>query len=137
MTPIFETTVSGNTALTKVTQEDFYTKGTETVTPAQIKEVEKYRKSYLQAAIDTGASEAVSIFKANKDVDVVNVEYPYSTSKDGGLTIEVHRSKEVRIPGTDETKTGPAVRAVVTDPFAKAKSTVRNAAKAIAEQLAD
>jgi hypothetical protein len=137
MTPTFETTVSGNTALCKVTQEDLYSKGNENVTTEQIKAVEKYRKQYLQTSIDTGAVEATTIFKNNKDVDVVNIEYPYSTSKDGKLTIEVHRNKEVHIPGTSETKTGPAVRAIITDPYAKAKSTVRNAAKAIAAQLAD
>jgi hypothetical protein len=137
MTPTFETTVSGNTALCKVTEQDLFSKGNENVTTEQIKAVEKYRKQYLQTAINAGAGAATIIFKENKDVDVVNIEYPYSTNKDGKLTIEVNREKEVRVPGTDEVRNGPSLRAIITDPFAKAKTTVRNAVKDIAAQLAD
>ena len=110
-------TVDGVVTLSYKDDKAFGT-GTE-LTHKQLKEAADYAHTYIEKATEVAAEVAKETMEKDDKINKVIVDYPYSVSKRGELTVAIDRSKTYTIPNSDETVTKSAIKVAVKDPITK------------------
>lgn len=110
----------GNIVTLNYTDADVFESGTE-ISAKNIKEVEDYRKEYIDKAAEFASKYAKDLMVKDKGVDKVVFNMPFSTSKKGTLDISINRSKTFK---NIKDKSGPdivksKIIIAVKDPFSK------------------
>lgn len=125
----FETQVAGKTATMVYKDEDAYKHNTD-IPFTQLKASDSYRNEYIEKATEEATKVAKKELEKNKSLDNVTVEFPFSTSKRGNVTVNVERSHTYHIPnpepGKPDSVTKSVVKVAVKDPANKmSKSKVK------------
>ena len=105
-----------------------------------LKEVEKYRKEYVDKATEVAEEQAIELFKKDSKLERVIIEYPFSTSANGVFQVKVDRAKTYHVPGKPGEKAGtivmPSVDIKCKDPYSKiSKSKIKEMKKRIDEAI--
>lgn len=100
--------------------ENAYKNGTE-IPFKTLKEVAAYQSQYVLDATTAAVDYAKKEMKKDKSIDKVNVEFPYSVSKHGKVTVDIDREKQYRntLKGDGEIISKPAISVKVKDPSQK------------------
>ncbi len=64
-------------------------------------DVFKQSGNYITAATQTSADMATEMFKKDKTLEKVIIDYPYGPTGSGKATVAVDREKTFRVPGAD------------------------------------
>lgn len=131
----FESVEADGVVTLTYTDPDVYKNSTE-IPFKTLKEVEKYREAFALAATDTAVEEATKILESNQDANKVQVVYPFTTSARGNITVDIDRSKEIRIPATGEKEHMSSIKVIVKDPYVKvSKSHIRELSAGLTEKF--
>lgn len=137
----FEVVKVGEVATLTYKDEDAFFANTD-LDANTLKEVDKYRKNYINTALEKAGSEALEVMKKDKGIKTVEVSFPIGVSKQNSLNVEVLKEKEVRVPGETnadgslKTITKPAIRVKVKDSnFKASKTSIRKWEDSLKEAL--
>lgn len=114
----FESNKIGSVLTLKYTDKDAFKNGTD-IPFKTLKEVANYQSSYLKEATELAASEAKKQLEKDKSLEKVTFEFPYTVSANGGININVDRSKT--FPGINggDPVTKSKITVVTKDPVNK------------------
>lgn len=115
------TQLDGVTTLKYDDEEVFVS--TSGVEPSVLKQVFEHISNYTEACATVAAEAARVEMETDKTVDRVIAEFPYTTSKRGGVSATVDRSHTYPGIGDAPDVTKSTLRLTVTDPYAKVSKT--------------
>ncbi len=105
--------------------KDIFKNGTD-IPLETIENVEKYRSSYIKSVTEEAAERAKDALLANESATRVFVNFPFSSSKKGMVSVKVDKEKHFRgINGHPDTSKSK-IDTIVLDPLEKvSKSTIK------------
>jgi len=115
----FTTTVNDKVATLVLEDKEAFFNNTD-IPKEDLVKVFDYMEEYNVEATKAAAAAAGDVLVANKEVEVVNVEMPYTTSKRGRVNVSVEREHLFTNPkNREETYTAPYISSSVKIPQAK------------------
>lgn len=113
---LFKSTKVDGVLSVKYDDKEAYGKGTD-IPLETLEQVSEYNSKYALEATEAAVAYSKSQLKKDEEVNKVIVEFPYSTSEKGELTVTVDREKTFRNPQKEgETITRPAIAVKVKEP---------------------
>ena len=129
----YEITKSEGVATMQFNDKEVFNQDTD-ISKKDMVEVFKHSAKFITATNEEATNKAKDMFKEDKLLNKVVINYPYGPTGSGSVNLGISREKTFKIPGTDKTVSRPDIQVAVKHNQLKAGKT---AIKALQQDIAE